>query len=324
MAKLPKFVKISISFTFIALFTLLSIALFSEKISVVNSPERRLRRLESEIVIFTILKIFNYIFFPFLLVAIFVVPCFYCIKTNADQEQNQDDNDEIVRNYGFILNHICYIINNFFLISSCVNFIFGIQFNYSLTVFVFSCIYFLTSSIIYIIFSTKCKEMCFAGICEWKFLKMMFTAGCCFFAPCKNKDCQDFLKFTCEEFNCCFFVIYFITILYYIAHLFIYYLGLLVYSIFWLISKFFVFISCCDGCWCKEEYDMDYFMKTGKSKTSIISPSTEDDKDDIDEKDVKKIIDQIPKDKKHMIKFSLKYFEGIKKAIKEEEKKDSK
>jgi len=325
MAKLSKVLKISISFTFVVLFTLLSITLLSEKNSVLNSGEIRLRRLGAETVIFKILEIFNYIFFPFFIVAVFVIPCFYCIKSNSNSEQD-NETDEIVRNYGFIFNHICYIINIFFLISSCVNFIFGIKFNYSLTVFVFSCIYFLTSSIIYIIFSTKAKELCFAGICEWKYLKMMFTAGCCFFAPCNNNDCQDFLKLTCEEFNCCSCFIYLIAICYYIANFFIYYLGLLVYSIFWLISKFFVFISCSDDCWCKEEYDMDHFMKTGKSKTSIISSSTEDEKkdDDIDEKEVKQIIDQFPKDKKKKIKFSLKVFKGLIKKIEEEEKKESK
>ena len=48
MAKLSKVLKISISFTFVVLFTLLSITLLSEKNSVLNSGEIRLRRLGAE------------------------------------------------------------------------------------------------------------------------------------------------------------------------------------------------------------------------------------------------------------------------------------
>ena len=315
MAKFSKLFKISISFIFVVFFVLLFLTIFSEKIPSFNSNEKKLRRLsDDEIAIFTIFKYFDYCFFPFLGVSFFV-PCIYCSENNEGQDQKKER-----ENGAFVLNNVCYIINLLFLTISCVNFIHLVQFNYSLTVFIFSLLYFLIRSTIYIGVSIKCKDSCFRGICEWGYLKLLYTAGCCFFAPCKNKGCRDVL--TCsEECNCCFGLVYFIGVICHIVFTPIYYFGLLIFSIFWLIGKFFVFISCCDCCWCKEEYDIVDFMFNGTSNTPLNISDREEDKVDETKKEIKKIVKTLPKDKKDFFKFSKKIFSGFKKKIKEEEKK---
>lgn len=127
---------------------------------------------------------------------------------------------------------------------------------------------------------------------------------------------------TCsEECNCCFGLVYFIGVICHIVFTPIYYFGLLIFSIFWLIGKFFVFISCCDCCWCKEEYDIVDFMFNGTSNTPLNISDREEDKVDETKKEIKKIVKTLPKDKKDFFKFSKKIFSGFKKKIKEEEKK---
>ena len=108
-----------------------------------------------------------------------------------------------------------------------------------------------------------CKEVCFPGICQWGFLKYMYTAPCCFFVPCKEKECcKNFDNDNCDEDgNRLFYVVSCIGIILYLSNAFMYYIGVLLYSLFFLIGKFFVFISCCE-CWLKEDYDMDSFKLT--------------------------------------------------------------
>ena len=218
------------------------------------------------------------------------------------------------------------------MITSGVNFINDFQYGYSLSIFIFASIYFLVRSIIYIIMSFS-RDICFPGICEWKYIGMMFSTACCYFAPCNDEECKR--MWTCQEGCedvpcCCICCLSSIGIFYYVTNFFTYYIGLLFYTFFWLIGKFFVFISCCGCCWCKEEYDMSFLRFNGTSDTPLNIPEDVDIKEakkEIDKgiKKTKKEIDkEIKKEKKAIFNFSKNFFKGIKKSLKEDEKKDSK
>ena len=239
MSKFSKILKISLSFVFIVIFALLSVSFFTEKIPGLNIHEKKLRKLGAETVFFTIFSVFDYFFYPFLLVTFFA-PCIYCCK-----DENIPENNIEAKRWGFIFNNICYIINICYLITSGVNFINDFQYGYSLSIFIFASIYFLVRSIIYIIMSFN-RDICFPGICEWKYIGMMFSTACCYFAPCNDEECKR--MWTCQEGCedvpcCCICCLSSIGIFYYVTNFFTYYIGLLFYTFFWLIGKFFVFIS---------------------------------------------------------------------------------
>ena len=309
---MPKLSRIITSFLFITVLVLLSIY-FIEKIPALDSHENKLRRLEDEMALFTIFRVFDYFFFVFLLVAIISGLLIPCINNCCDDEKKATFNDEkdklLAEKVHFFLNNVCYIINIGFLITSGVNFICDIEFTYSLTVFVFSAIYLIVRSIFYIVYAAKHRENCFGGICEWGYLGMMYTAGCIFFAPCKEKECKNI----CDEFKddkgescyCCICCCCSLGGICYLLHVFDYYFGLLAYSIFWMIGKFFVFISCCD-CWCKEEYDIESFKFNGEGPLNSSEPN--DDNDEEDKNDVKEIKDIIKKKIKKIKKKNKKKF----------------
>ena len=337
MSKFSKILKISLSFVFIVIFALLSVSFFTEKIPGLNIHEKKLRKLGAETVFFTIFSVFDYFFYPFLLVTFFA-PCIYCCK-----DENIPENNIETKRWGFIFNNICYIINICYMITSGVNFINDFQYGYSLSIFIFASIYFLVRSIIYIIMSFS-RDICFPGICEWKYIGMMFSTACCYFAPCNDEECKR--MWTCQEGCedvpcCCICCLSSIGIFYYVTNFFTYYIGLLFYTFFWLIGKFFVFISCCDCCWCKEEYDMSFLRFNGTSDTPLNIPEDVDIKEakkEIDKeikkakkeinkeikKEKKEIDKEIKKEKKAIFNFSKNFFKGIKKSLKEDEKKDSK
>ena len=270
---------ISKVFLFITFFLLLTVSFLTKENPHVNNNEKNLRRLDTADVFLTIFKIYDYLFFPFLVISFFS-RCIYLTETEGEEDKI------MMRNLGFFINKICYIINIGFLITSGTNFICGVQFDYSLTVFIFASLNFLVSSIIYITSSVKEKDMCFPGICQWGYLGNLYSAPCFFNAPCKEKECRDFLKIEgdcCNCFCCCFC---FITALVYICNLFNYYIGLIVYSLFWMIGKFFVHISCCD-CWLKEEYNMDNFKFTSVDRNPLTNPETDEDRE------VKKAINKV-------------------------------
>ena len=136
MSKFSKILKISLSFVFIVIFALLSVSVFTEKIQGLNIHEKKLRKLGAETVFFTIFSIFDYFFYPFLLVTFFA-PCIYCCK-----DENIPENNIETKRWGFIFNNICYIINICYLITSGVNFINDVEYGYSLSIFIFASIYF--------------------------------------------------------------------------------------------------------------------------------------------------------------------------------------
>ena len=125
---MPKFLKIFISFLFIITFVLLSFY-FLEKIPALNSHENKLRRLDDELVLFIIFRIFDYFFFLFLLMAIIcalLIPCFdnCCYEEKKDKKGGNNKKDDFCKyKFHFFLNNVCYIINIGFLITSGVNFI---------------------------------------------------------------------------------------------------------------------------------------------------------------------------------------------------------
>ena len=155
--KISKIYKISL-FTF--LFILLTLFVLSKEILSFNNKEKKLRKLGAEKVCFTIFRIFDY-FFYFFLLGTFFAPCICCF---GDEEDNKYKTEN--RNIAFFVNKTLYIINVGYLITSGVNFINDVEFGYSLSIFIFSVLYFLISSTIYIIMSLKCKEKCFPGICQ--------------------------------------------------------------------------------------------------------------------------------------------------------------
>ena len=298
---------ISKFFFFITLFLLLSYSFLSLENPPLNFHEKQLRKLGVEIVFFTIFRIIDYFFYFFFLFAFFA-PCLYFMNILGERK------DEEGRTIIFFVNKVLYIINIGYLIISGINFSNDVEFGYSLSIFICSFIYFLFTSIIYIIFCVSCKEMCcFPGICEWGYLKIMFIAPCCFFAPCKEEECKKVFSFEDEEVSCdcckccCLCCISFIAVIFSITNLIVYFLGLLLYDLFWLIGKFFVFISCCD-CWLKEEYDMDSFR--------FIRPSSESEED---KNGKKNLLDKLftKKEKKDIKKNVKKIKKSIKKAIKE-------
>mgnify|MGYP007101930367 CR=1 FL=1 len=188
----------------------------------------------------------------------------------------------------FFINKILYIINIGYFFSSLINFINDIEYEYSLSIFICSTIYLVMYSIIYIIFSIKCKEMCFRGFCQWGFLYLLTTAPCCFFAPCEDEECKKAMKldedcynFYCFCFSCC-------GVLFYLTNIFCYYSGLLIYTLFWLIGKFITYLCCCCDCWCKDDYDINSLFNKSSNTPNIPSPfvskEPEEEKDRRDEK----------------------------------------
>ena len=153
---MPKLSRIITSFLFITALVILSFY-FIEKIPALDSHENKLRRLEDEMALFTIFRVFDYFFFVFLLVAIISGLLIPCINNCCDDEKKATFNDEkdklLAEKVHFFLNNVCYIINIGFLITSGVNFICDIEFTYSLTVFVFSTIYLIVRSIFYIVYA---------------------------------------------------------------------------------------------------------------------------------------------------------------------------
>ena len=310
--KYSKRLGISKFFLFITLFLLLSFSFLSKENRAFNFYETNLRKLGVEIVVFTIIRIFDYFYCPFFFIAFFYAPCLYCYLNEEDPS-----NDIESKNLTFFVNKVIYIINIGYIIASGVNFINDVEYGYSLFVFICASIYFLISSILYILISVNCKDICFPGICQWGYLKNMLIAPCCFFSPCKEEECRK--KFTCQENDCnccCICCIPPLGLCLCIWYILVYYLGLAFYALFWLIGKFFVFISCCD-CWLKEDYDMDSFRFTRTSNTQLVVPESEE------EKEVKKKIDKIvpKKEQKQMKKITNNIVKRLKKTIKETDKK---
>ena len=285
-----KYSKLILFFTlFLALLLLIFPFLSNEK-STSYFQKKNLRRLGVEEYLFKVLSVFNYFFYPFFLLSFCAVPWLNCL-IDDDPEQ-----DIIAKRVAFFGNKICYIINTGYLVSSCANFIFGVEEKYSLSILICSSLYFIIHSIFYISCCNECKEKCFPGICQWKFLGNMYKAPCCFFYPCKNKEEEENEKGICKEINkcceeccCCVCIISSIGGILYLTNVTCYYVGLLIYSLFWLIGKFFVFISCCD-CWLKEKYDVDDFMITQTSDTSLAIPDVPQTKE---ENKVKEIVEKI-------------------------------
>ena len=164
--------------------------------------------------------------------------------------------------------------------------------------------------------SLKCKEKCFPGICQWGYLKIMPSAPCLFFEPCKNKEsCGKFL--TEEGGCCCCFCFSCIGFFLFLFYGFVYYIGLAFYSLFWLIGKFFVYIGCSDDCWLKEDYDMDNFRITHSTLDTPLDVSEEEE-----DKEVKKVIDKIipKKAQKKIKKITKNVTKNVTKKIEKAEK----
>ena len=162
-SKISKIYKITL-FTF--LFILLTLFILSKESLAFNNKEKKLRKLGAENFCFTIFRIFDY-FFYFFLLGTFFAPYACCFGDGKESNPYKTEN----RNIAFFLNKTLYIINIGYLITSGVNFINDVEFGYSLSIFIFSLLYFIISSTTYIIMSLKCKEKCFPGICQWGYLK---------------------------------------------------------------------------------------------------------------------------------------------------------
>ena len=312
-SKYSKAILFSTLFLVLLLFSLL----LKENI-VLNSERKNLRRLDSVAAVeavFTALSIFNYFYFPFLALSYCLTPCLLCLK---DEEPEKD---LMNKRMTFLGNKICYIINIGYLASSCINFIFGFQEKYSLAILICSSLYFISSSIFFITCCSEFKEKCFPGICEWKYIGNMYKAPCCFFIPCKNREDEkemitEYCK-SCEECCCGVCCLTAISEFCFITYITCYYFGLLIYSLFWLIGKFFVFISCCK-CWLKEKFeaeDDDNFMFS-KNKHIIL------DNEEDEEKKVKEIAEKlISKTDKKEIKKVAKSLESLLGIIKKSSQK---
>ena len=308
-SKISKIYKISL-FTF--LFILLTLFIILKESLAFNNKEKKLRKLGEENACFTIFRIFDYFFYLFLFGSFFA-PCACCEEKESNEYKIEN------RNLAFFLNKTIYIINVGYLIISGVNFINDVEFGYSLSIFIFSLLYFLISSTTYIILSLQFKEKCFPGICQWGYLKKMLTAPCFFFAPCKEKECCGPLlteEGDCSCPCCCLFCI---GILLDLLYGFVYYIGLAFYSLFWLIGKFFVNIGCNDDCWLKEDYNVDTLRFT---KSTLDTPL--DVSEEREDKKVKKVINKIIPKKtqkkiKQIAKNITKKIEKTEKSIEESE-----
>ena len=148
----------------------------------------------------------------------------------------------------------------------------------------------------------------------------MFVAPCCFFAPCKEEECSNIIQCKEECCNCCICCISYIALWLYITNTFIYFIGLVFYSLFWIIGKLFVSISCCD-CWLKEDYDMDSFRFTRASNTELVDSESKEV-----EKEVKKNIDKLitKKEQKEIKKISNNIIKRFQKTLKGSNKKSEK
>ena len=282
--------KFSKAILFFTLFLVLSLftLLLKENIAL-NSERKNLRRLDAVEAVFITLSIFNYFYYPFLILSYCLAPCLFCIK------DENPENDLMSKRMSFLGNKICYIINIGYLASSCVNFIFGFDEKYSLSILICSSLYFIASSIFFITCCSECKEKCFPGICEWKYLGNMYKAPCCFFIPCRNKEGEDEIIKEycngCQECCCCLCCVTTLSGMCYLTNITCYYCGLLIYSLFWLIGKFFVFICCCK-CWLKEQYvpdDGDDFMFSKN-----VNPLMDNEETDEDKK-VKEVVEKVAK-----------------------------
>lgn len=301
---------------FITLFVL-TILLFSKGNTPANSQDKALRQLDASEVFFKFLSVFNYFFYFFFFISFCIGPCFYCAVFNSSQDPDNDDETKL---YVFFINKILYIINLGYFVSSLINFVNYIEYEYSLSIFICSTIYLIMYSIIYIIFSAKCKEICFRGFCQWGYLYLMATAPCCFFAPCEDEECKKCIKSDEDWCNCCCFCCSCCGLLFYLTNIICYYTGLLFYTFFWLIGKFIVYISCCD-CWCKDEYEVDSIMfnKTSNTNSPFVSKESEEER-----KAKKKLEDLIPDNKKEDYKKAKKNFKSIiNKVMKISSKNDS-
>ena len=301
---------------FITLFVL-TILLFSKGNTPANSQDKALRQLDASEVFFKFLSVFNYFFYFFFFISFCIGPCFYCAVFNSSQDPDNDDETKL---YVFFINKILYIINLGYFVSSLINFVNYIEYEYSLSIFICSTIYLIMYSIIYIIFSAKCKEICFRGFCQWGYLYLMATAPCCFFAPCEDEECKKCIKSDEDWCNCCCFCCSCCGLLFYLTNIICYYTGLLFYTFFWLIGKFIVYISCCD-CWCKDEYEVDSIMfnKTSNTNSPFVSKESEEER-----KAKKKLEDLIPDNKKGVYKKAKKNFKSIiNKVMKISSKNDS-
>jgi len=286
--------KISLVFVFITFSLLLSVSLFN-----VKKPEKKIRQLGAEEVLFSIFRVFNYFFYFFFSLSFFLAPWLYCVEDKENVDRDAED-----RNLAFFVNKAFYIVNIGYIISSGVNLFFDDkEHNYTLSIFICSILYFLMHSILNASFSMKFRKKCFAGLCQWEYLKLIFTAPCFFFVPC-NEEEHSQLK--CEEdFPCCLTCCFSCCgILIYLTNIFCYYFGLIIYSPFWLIGKFFVYICCCD-CWCKKDYDMDSFRFT-KAPIVLI-----DDLESNEDKKIKEEIDKIiPKEEQKKVEKKANNFIG--------------
>ena len=304
---------------FITLFVL-TIFFFSIGNTPANSQVKTLRRLDASEVLFTVLSIFNYFFYIFFFISFCIGPCFYYTVLNNSPDLDNDDETKL---YVFFINKILYIINIGYFFSSLINFINDIEYEYSLSIFICSTIYLVMYSIIYIIFSIKCKEMCFRGFCQWGFLYLLTTAPCCFFAPCEDEECKKAMKldedcynFYCFCFSCC-------GVLFYLTNIFCYYSGLLIYTLFWLIGKFITYLCCCCDCWCKDDYDINSLFNKSSNTPNIPSPFVS--KEPEEEKNAKKNPeDMIPeKNKEDYKKIKTNFKTTVNKIMKISSSNDS-
>jgi hypothetical protein len=284
-AKISKY----ILFIAIFLFLLLSFSFLSKGNLAFNYHAQNLRKLDAVETILdivcTIFSIFNYFFYFFFLLAFCYAPIFCCWASTV-KESDVEECD--VRLIGFFVNKFFYIVDIGFLITSGVNVFNDVQYGYSLSIFICASIYFIFSSIIYILISSNCENFCFRGICQFSYLMKMCSAPCCFFAPCKEKECVERVnKCECTEGpdggGCCLICgISCICTCICSANIIMFYLGLIFYDLFWLLGKFFVLISCCH-CWVKEDYDMNSFRFTHPLKNAqLVSKDPEEVKEAID------------------------------------------
>jgi len=294
--------KITLAFLFITFSILFTVSFFHAE-----KPEKKLlRQLSAEKVLFRIFRVFNYFFIPFFVVSFFLAPWLYCVEDKEDIDRDAED-----RNLAFFVNKAFYIIDIGYITSSGLNFFFDDQnereHKYTLFIFICSIIYFLMHSILNASFSMKFKKKCFPGICQWGYLKLIFTAPCFLFVPCNEEEHS---QIKCDEdFPCCCTCCCGCCgVILYLTNVFCFYFGLIIYSPFWLIGKFFVYVCCCK-CWCKKNYDVDSFKFTKASIMLIEEPESKEDKKIKEE--INKIIPE--EEQKKIEKKANNFFARIKK-----------
>ena len=284
-AKISKY----ILFITIFLFVLLSFSIFSKGNPAFNLYVKNLRKLDvvEKIldIVCTIFSILNYFFYFFFLLAVCYAPIFCCWASSVKQSDIEECD---VRSMGFFVNHFFYIVNFGFLVTSGVNAFNDVQYGYSLSIFICASIYFILSSIIYILICCNCEQFCFPGICKFGYFVKMCSAPCCFFAPCKEKECVERAdKCECGEGpdgkGCCLICgVSCLCTCICSANIVMFYLGLIFYDLFWLLGKLIVLISCCN-CWVNNDYDVSSFRFTHPLKNAqLVSKDAEEVKEAID------------------------------------------